>query len=254
MNPEVQPSLLVMTATINPQPGAVGLDRTDPALRMKDYCEALDFYLSKKSRLIDRIVFVENSHSDLSPLQRLAENNRGSKQVEFVSFYGLDYPPEYIRGYGEFKLLDYAFHNSRLLTQLKSDDKWWKVTGRYRAVNIDSLVRTAPRHYDMYADFRFGKHWVDVRLLSFSRSGYERLILGRYHEMAGLLLEKYFYDRFGPLFEGKRGSVDGIDPEFRVVPRIEGIGGWRDIKYMSGTLRMRHYVRSTLKFLRNLAT
>ena len=117
MNSEVQPSLLMMTATINPQPGAAGLDRTDPALRMKDYCEALDFYLSKKSRLIDRIVFVENSHSDLSPLQRLAENNRGSKQVEFVSFYGLDYPPEYIRGYGEFKLLDYAFHNSRLLTQ-----------------------------------------------------------------------------------------------------------------------------------------
>ncbi len=35
-----------MTATINPQSGAVGLDRTDPALRMKDYCEALDFYLT----------------------------------------------------------------------------------------------------------------------------------------------------------------------------------------------------------------
>ena len=46
MNSEVQPSLLVMTATINPQPGAVGLDRTAPALRMKDYCEALDFYLT----------------------------------------------------------------------------------------------------------------------------------------------------------------------------------------------------------------
>ena len=46
MNSEVQPSLLVKTATINPQPGAVGLDRTDPALRMKDYCEALDFYLT----------------------------------------------------------------------------------------------------------------------------------------------------------------------------------------------------------------
>ena len=61
MNSEVQPSLLMMTATINPQPGAVGLDRTDPALRMKDYCEALDFYLSKKSPLDRRIVFVENS-------------------------------------------------------------------------------------------------------------------------------------------------------------------------------------------------
>ena len=46
MNSQVQPSLLVMTATINPQPGAVGLDRTALALWMKDYCEALDFYLT----------------------------------------------------------------------------------------------------------------------------------------------------------------------------------------------------------------
>ena len=251
MHSDVSPALLVMTATINPFSNVVWSDRNDPAVRLEDYCEALEFYLNR-CRLIDRIVFVENSDSNLAPLQRIVENHRGGKQVEFVSFYGQDYPAEYTRGYGELRSLDHAFRNSRLMSQLKDEDKCWKVTGRYRATNLDRLIRTAPPSYDLYADFRWRKKLTDVRLFSFSRGGYERLLLGRYLEMKGVILEEYFFCRFAALIEEKGEKVSGIIPEFYYVPRIEGIGALQNMNYMRGKLRMIYHARLTLRFFKNL--
>jgi hypothetical protein len=250
---DVSPALLVMTATINPYPNVIASDRNDPAVRMNDYCEALEFYLHR-CRLIDRIVLVENSDTDLTPLQRIAEKHRGSSQVEFVSFYGQDYPAEYTRGYGELWSLDYAFRNSRLISQLNDGDKCWKVTGRYRATNLDRLVRTAPPSYDLYADFRWWKKRADVRLFSFSRGGYERLLLGRYPEMTGVILEEYFFNRFTPLIKEKGEKGSGITPELYYVPRIEGIGAFQNMNYMAGKLRMIYHARSTLQFFKNLVS
>jgi hypothetical protein len=251
MHSDISPALLVMTATINPYSNVVWSDRNDPAVRMKDYCEALEFYL-KKCKLIDRIVFVENSDSDLAPLRRIVENHGGGKQVEFVSFYGQDYPAEYTRGYGELWSLDHAFRNSRLMSQLSDEDKCWKVTGRYRATNLDRFIRTAPPSYDIYADFRYWKEMVDVRLFSFSRGGYERLLLGRYPEMNGVILERFFFNRFTLLIEEKGEEASGIIPELYYVPQIEGIGAFQNMNYMRGKLKVVYHVRSILRFFKNL--
>ncbi len=251
MELEVSPALLVMTATINPYPNVIASERNDPAVRMNDYCEALEFYL-RRCTLIDRIVLVENSDTDLTPLQQTAEKNRGGKRVEFISFYGQNYPPEYNRGYGELWSLDYAFQNSQLISQLKEGDRCWKVTGRYRATNLDGLVRTAPSTYDLYADFRWWKKRADVRLFSFSRGGYERLLLGRYHEMTGVILEEYFFNRFAPLVKEKGEEGSGVFPELYYVPRIEGIGAFQNMNYMKGKLRMIYQIRSTLQFFKHL--
>jgi hypothetical protein len=245
------PALLVMTATINPYPNVIASDRNDPAVRMSDYCEALAYYLDRCA-LIDRIVFVENSDSDLAPLQAIADKQKGGKQVEFISFYGQDYPAEYTKGYGELWSLDHAFRNSRLISQLEDGGKCWKVTGRYRATNLDRLVRTAPPSYDLYADFRYWKKIVDVRLFSFSRGGYEQLLLGRYPEMTGVILERYFFNRFAPLIEERGEEGSRIIPEFYYVPRVEGIGAFQNMNYMSGKLRMIYHARSTLQFFKKL--
>ena len=205
--------------------------------------EALKYYLSDQCPSIDRIVFIDNSAASLEPLERLVKQHGGTKEVEFLSFYGLDYPPDYTKGYGEFKLLDHGFENARLLRKMAENDKWWKVTGRYRATNLDRLVRTAPVAYDLYADFRWRKQRVDVRLMSFSRGGYERLILGRYPEMAGIQLEDWFFQRFAPLITGRDPQAAGIVPELRHVPRIEGIGGFQNVNYMSGKYRMIYHAQ-----------
>jgi hypothetical protein len=252
MHRDVQPHLLVMTATIKPPADVIASDRNDPALRMNDYAWALKYYLSEQCRLVDRIVFIDNSLADLTPLEALVKERGGSKEVEFLSFYGLDYPADYTKGYGEFKLLDHGVTHSRLLSELRGDDKWWKITGRYRAANLDKLIRTAPGSYDLYADFRWRKQRVDVRLLSFSRDGYERLFLGRYPEMSGIQLEDYFFHRFAPLLKGQGGQGAGIIPEFHHVPRIEGVGGFRNVNYMGGKYRIVYHARSTLQFFKNL--
>jgi hypothetical protein len=249
MGSDVSPALLVMTATINPYPNVIASDRNDPAVRMKDYCEALEFYL-RRCKMIDRIVFIENSDSNLTRLERIAGRHRRDKQVEFLSFYGQDYPAEYTKGYGELWSLDHACRNSCLISQLKDDGKCWKVTGRYKATNLDELVRTAPISYDLYADFRFWKKLVDVRLFSFSRGGYERLLLGRYPELTGIILEKFFFNRFAPLIEDKGEEVSRIIPELAYVPRIEGIGAFQNMNYMRGKLRLIYQVRSTLQFFK----
>jgi hypothetical protein len=241
-----------MTATIQPPADVIASHRNNPVERMNDYAEALLFYLSDHSRLIDRIVFIDNSAADLTPLQTIAQDHGTGKEVEFISFYGLDYPPEYTKGYGELKLIDFGFEHSRLLKRLKSGDKWWKITGRYRATNLDGLIRTAPRIYDLYADFRWWKRRVDVRLLSFSRGGYERLMLGRYHETAGVQLEDYVFARFAPLISGSNPEARGIYPEFYYVPRIEGVGGFRNINYMNTKYRMIYRARSTIQYVKNL--
>jgi hypothetical protein len=251
MGSGASPALLVMTATINPYPNVIASDRNDPAVRMKDYCEALEFYL-RRCTLIDRIVFIENSDSNLTPLEQIADHQRGDKQVEFLSFYGQDYPAEYTKGYGELWSLDHAFRHSRLISQLSDDGKCWKVTGRYRATNLDQIIRTAPVSYDLYADFRFWKKLADVRLFSFSRGGYERLLLGRYQELTGIILEKYFFDQFAPLLEEKGEEASGIIPELAYVPRIEGIGAFQNMNYMRGKLRLIYQVRSALQFFKRM--
>jgi hypothetical protein len=89
-------------------------------------------------------VFVENCGFDLSPLADVVSVTRAAHRVEFVSFDGLDNPPRYGRGYGEFKLLDYASENSRTVAAADAGTMLWKVTGRYRVLNITRIIRSAP--------------------------------------------------------------------------------------------------------------
>ena len=69
-------NILIMTATITPKADVRSLGRKDPALRRKDYEDALWFYGKLVGQCIDRIVFVENSESDLSSLEAIAQPNQ----------------------------------------------------------------------------------------------------------------------------------------------------------------------------------
>src|SRR3981081_4398328 len=117
-------SALLMTATITPPPVVTNLTRSDPVKRLLDYLWALEFYLQLPTEVLPRILFVENSGSDLSQIRELAARHP-EKKVEFISFEGLAYPPAFGRSYGETKLLDYAMDNSEIIRDLKPDDVIW---------------------------------------------------------------------------------------------------------------------------------
>src|SRR4051794_13494247 len=96
-------NVLLLTATVRPPAGMPALARTDSDARLNDYCRGLEHYIRLLGRCLDAIVFAENSASDLSRLRDLARAAKVEDRVEFVSFDGLDHPPAYGRGYGEFK-------------------------------------------------------------------------------------------------------------------------------------------------------
>ena len=90
---------VLLTATITPPINAVQLSRVDPSLRMQDYTTSLIFYLDElRKGVISGLIFAENSDSDIQSLQSLVASHPMKDSVEFISFQGLDYPPEYGRG------------------------------------------------------------------------------------------------------------------------------------------------------------
>jgi hypothetical protein len=223
------------------------LTRADPGQRMQDYLEALRFYLSVPNRHFDRIVFVENSGSDLAPLRELAGG--AGKRVEFVSFDGLDYPPAYGKAYGEFKLIDHGLEHAALLADFGPSDVLWKVTGRYQVRNIGRLIATAPAGYALYGDFRLRAHkWFDLRVFSVSRAGYDRFFRGRYPELREGLpgedrpsAEAAVVEMLWPR------RAEGIVPLFRVEPRVEGVAAYWNVSYTGGARTARFLVRSVLR-------
>ncbi len=224
---------LLLTATITPPPNARALVRVDPELRLLDYLWALEYYLKLPDEVIRRVVFVENSASDLGRLREVAGRYPG-KEVEFVSFFGLDYPPEYGRGFGEFKLLDHAIENSSTLAKLGPEDHVWKGTGRLRLLNFATMIRSAPAHYDIYCDLRnWPMPWMELRFFSFTVEGYRRHLMGIYQDVREDL-------KFGAaewimrqVITAKIGDP-AIVPRFRRQPLVEGIQGSYNTNYAHG--------------------
>jgi len=235
---------LLLTATITPPADAVKLARTDPAARLGDYLQALQFYLRLPDDSIDRIVFVENSGSDVSKLRALAYRYP-NKQVEFVTFYGLDYPAAYGRAFGEARLIDYAFEHSDILYQVEDDEPIWKGTGRLRLTNLAHMLRRAPRDYQLYCDLRnVNAQWMDQRFYSFTPFGYRALLKNTAEQLredlhntlaAETLMYRHVIKHVGP---GR------VVPRFRSQPFIAGISGFGNTDYGRG---FKNHVKDYLK-------
>lgn len=236
-----------MTATIAPPQGTPELARSDPKVRFADYSRALHFYLSLPASVLHKIVFIDNSDYDLSALEAATRDLPHHKQLEFLSFQGNDHPPEYGKGYGEFKLLD---HGLSLSTILQPTDRVWKVTGRLRVLNLERLILTAPASYSMYCDLRSvpligdalgGNDWMDLRVFSWAGAGYDQYMRDRFEQLLPGLSkgpEQYFFQVMKAA--GARG---GVVPRFRVQPQIAGHGGRLDVDYQAGSYRYKNALR-----------
>lgn len=166
-------NILLLTSTIKPNANQPNLVMTNPQERLVEYRNAMVFYTEAiKEGVIDGIVFVDNSGFDLKNLS----TEFPSKNIEWISFYGLDYPSSYHRGYGEFKLIDYAFANSIVLKGLNESDRIWKVTGRYIIKNLKKVILYAPRKFELYCDIQ--DNWLDMALIAWSIKGYEHTVRG----------------------------------------------------------------------------
>jgi len=244
-------NILLLTATITPRTGVPNLKRTDPTLRLRDYEQALKFYLSKLNQCCDAIVFAENSNSDVSSLKKLAAERNLSNQVEFVVFDGLDYPPHYDRAYGEFKLIDYAMANSKIIASQSENTIVWKITGRYVVENLDKLINRQPKNFGIYCNFRnFPKHWVDTYLIAWTPSAYQIGLQNVYQKLklndpdvpsnsgAEELLRKWFDQQPNIKFVRR----------FKVTPLVEGFRGADNRGYSTNDL-WKFRIRNSINIL-----
>jgi hypothetical protein len=74
--------------------------------------------------------------------------------------------------------------NSKTLANADAATILWKVTGRYRVLNIGRIVRTAPPNSDLYCDMRkWPVPWVDLRIFGCTLGGYKSLLKGVYLQL-----------------------------------------------------------------------
>ena len=232
-----------MTATISPSPQMGQTLRNNSAVRLNDYCEALDWYLSLPADVIDRIVILENSGSDLAPFAELAASAHSGKQLEIIAT-SPHAPPERGKGYAESLMIEEGLRRSRLL---RADDVFWKVTGRLRVMNLPALVRSAPVLFDLYCDLRNvpligetlgGNQWMETRLFASTPTAYMRLFGGQ--GGCDYVIEKGFY----ALVLAAITSGDlAIYPRFRRQPVFAGTSGASGQSYRSAIYRAKELIR-----------
>ena len=241
---------LLMSATLVPPTAAVA--RADPGDRLNDYLDALRYYLALPATVIDRILFIDNSDSDLTPLAELVKNFPHDKDVELISFQGNDHPYQRGKAYGEFKLMDFGLAQTTLFGP---DDIVWKTTGRLKFLNLPAMTaRCRMLLFDILCDLH-NVPWVgsgkwrnyqtmDLRVFAFRRRAYDGLLhdLWRAHESG---------------FDGDfmyRHIVQNRQ-NFRIIPRfplqaqLQGISGRHQRDYRSGSQRIKDGVRGAMRTL-----
>lgn len=241
---------LIMTATLSPPPAAVA--RADPQARLDDYCDALSYYLSLPESVIDRILFVDNSDGDLTPLAHLAQYLKHEKDVELISFRGNDHPHQRGKAYGEFKLMDFGLANTTLFSPY---DLIWKTTGRLKFLNLPEMAaRCTSQPFDVLCDLhdvpwvgsgKWHRHQnMDLRIFAFRLWAYD-----------GMLRDLWLTHESGLDAEFMYHQMRQSPPDVRVVrrfplqPRLQGISGRHQRDYLSPSQRAKDAVRGMTRRL-----
>lgn len=237
-------NILLMSATITPK-DSPELARVDPALRLQDYYDALKFYIPKIGPVLDGVVFVENSDSDVSTLRALAIESGVEDRLEFIANYGVHSYPGHDRSFGYFKVVERAMAQSELIAAAGDNVTIWKVAGRYQVLNLREMLVTAPKSFDLYTDLRTRPlPWADLRFLGWSKRGFSEIL----DQVAETLGEDPREPAMHRHIISKLGAPGlKIVTRYRREPLIEGVRGWDNRHYSRGTALLKYYLRATAR-------
>jgi hypothetical protein len=77
-----------------------------------------------------------------------------------------------------------AMQHSLLIAGLGAQVRVWKVTGRYKVLNLAQLIATQPLQADLYCHCRnVSLRWLDMYLMRWNRRAYQQLIRGVYRKL-----------------------------------------------------------------------
>lgn len=127
-------TILFLTACVNPK-GMAYTKLSNPEVRLRQYREALDWYLANTDM---KILMVENSGYDFSDSYQ-GQIARG--RLEFLVFDGNNYNRSKGKGYGEALIIDYGMRHSNIIKNACANDLIVKVTGRLLCLNTQQLCK-----------------------------------------------------------------------------------------------------------------
>ena len=202
--------VIVLTACIDPGDKHPRLQRRDPEVRLRDYQEALSFWVTHPDPRLRKIVFIENTGYSLEALEESARAaNSFGKELEFLSFQCNECPPGLTYGYPELTMLDRGFSESQLI---QSSRYLVKATGRLRFPELPRLLDRLPKEYLFAVDGRNNRFqslpFVPTQLMIFSVDFYRTHLLGLREQMTPnlALIEYLFYEKL-MTFQGQPGAI-----------------------------------------------
>lgn len=151
--------VILLTGCINPN-GMSFTKLSDINIRMKQYMEAIDFYLGNTAY---PIIFAENSGTDISEHYAKDVIN---KRLEILSFEGNSNKKKG-KGYGEAEIIDYVLKNSQTIKSINGDCSIIKITGRLIISNINKIINTRllfQHNNSILASFNSNFSFVDSRI------------------------------------------------------------------------------------------
>jgi hypothetical protein len=231
----------VLHATVDVR-GVAFVKRDDPRQRFEDYRRALKRWVQRDD--FDKLVFVENSGYDISPLQEIVDESPLRKDsVEFLSFDGQDFPRELGKGYGETLNFQYVLDNSEILAQ---DDLLIRSNGRYYVENMGAFFDALQPPTEMLTEFHQYLTYADVTVLGGTVDFFRSYICPYGREVND---SKGYYMEHAYARAVHRALADGmIWRPFPEPPSVIGFSGTEDARKQDNVLArtgraLRHRLR-----------
>ncbi|WP_400770028.1 hypothetical protein [Methylosinus sporium] len=243
-----RPTVLLLTATVDPGAYAAEIARRDLEVRKSDYRNALRYFMRLPDARLSGVVLCENSGADLSFLDADALRRETGRPLEIIGFDGNRRPEGLHYGYSELGVVDHACRNSRLLAQ---SERFFKVTGRLTFERLSALMDHLPEDRRFAADFRraYSREGgaplrARTELMLFAKDFYLEHFFERRDEMIAppLVLEEFVARVIAPL-RGRRGE-GGLTLRWPIECPASGHAARDDSAYDSTPIRAKRRLRA----------
>ena len=220
--------VILLTACVNPG-GMPFTVLNDTSERLRQYREALDFYLRETAQ---PIVFCENTLCDFSEDYK---EYIASGRLEYITFDGNNFDKSKGKGYGEALIMEEAFRRSQLLGQCNFVVK---ITGRLIVRNISQLIKDNRRMFtDTIQTFYPHDNMIDSRLVILPKLFCIDDFLARKDSINDT--EGYYFEHL--LYDAVISRKKYIYVPFLHVPLIDGVSGSTGNLYKSDNVKYNHH-------------
>ena len=163
---------LILTCTINPidMPNLV---RLSPKIRLEDYKKSFNFWIN--NNYVNKIIFIENSNSDLSYFKDIS-NNIKDKEIEIISSNSNNtFEKNLGKGYGQYLCLKEIFDISEIA---KNTNYFVDVTGRHSIKNFESIIKDIKKNNaDIYLNLTDNLKFTDANIYGGSKKFFTNYLL-----------------------------------------------------------------------------